>query len=59
MASVAELKKSFFAEIDKVEDRENLEKLRAADGFRAPGCAHTPPGSIPGGVRRRLVPTGA
>ena len=29
MASVAELKKSFFAEIDKVENREDLEKLRA------------------------------
>ena len=28
MASVAELKKSFFAEIDKVENREDLEKLR-------------------------------
>ena len=28
VASVAELK-SFFAEIDKVEDREDLEKLRA------------------------------
>jgi len=26
MASVAELKKSFFAEIDKVEKREDLEK---------------------------------
>ena len=29
MASVAELKESFFAEIDKVENREDLEKLRA------------------------------
>ena len=28
MASVARLKKSFFAEIDKVENREDLEKLR-------------------------------
>ena len=28
MASVTELKKSFFAEIDKVENREHLEKLR-------------------------------
>ena len=28
MASVAELKKSFFAGIDKVENREDLEKLR-------------------------------
>jgi len=28
MASVAELKKSFFAEIDKVENREDCEKLR-------------------------------
>jgi hypothetical protein len=28
MASVAELKKSFFAQIDKVENREDLEKLR-------------------------------
>ena len=28
MASVAELKKSFFAEIDKVENRDDLEKLR-------------------------------
>jgi Aminoacyl tRNA synthetase class II, N-terminal domain len=28
MASVAELKKSFFAEIDKVENREDLEKQR-------------------------------
>jgi len=28
MASVAELKKSFSAEIDKVENREDLEKLR-------------------------------
>jgi hypothetical protein len=28
LASVAELKKSFFAEIDKVEKREDLEKLR-------------------------------
>jgi hypothetical protein len=28
MASVAELKKSFFAEFDKVENREDLEKLR-------------------------------
>ena len=28
MASVAELKKSFFAEIDKVENREDFEKLR-------------------------------
>ena len=28
MASVAELKKSFFAEIDKVENREDLAKLR-------------------------------
>ena len=28
MASVAEFKKSFFAEIDKVENREGLEKLR-------------------------------
>jgi aminoacyl tRNA synthetase class II-like protein len=28
MASVAGLKKSFFAEIDKVENREDLEKLR-------------------------------
>ena len=28
MASVAELKKSFFAEIDKVENREDSEKLR-------------------------------
>jgi hypothetical protein len=26
MASVAELKKSFFAEIDKIENREDLEK---------------------------------
>jgi hypothetical protein len=29
MASVAGLKKSFYAEIDKVENREDLEKLRA------------------------------
>ncbi len=28
VASVAELTKSFFAEIDKVENREGLEKLR-------------------------------
>ena len=28
VASVAELKKSFFAEIDKVENREGLEKRR-------------------------------
>ena len=28
VASIAELKKSFFAEIDKVENREDLEKLR-------------------------------
>ena len=28
MASVAEIKKSFFAGIDKVENREDLEKLR-------------------------------
>ena len=28
VASVAELTKSFFAEIDKVENREDLEKLR-------------------------------
>ncbi len=28
VASVAELRKSFFAEIDKVENREDLEKLR-------------------------------
>ena len=28
MASVAELKKSFFAEIDRIESREDLEKLR-------------------------------
>ncbi|MGA7905320.1 MAG: hypothetical protein WCA06_22040 [Terrimicrobiaceae bacterium] len=28
MASVADLKKSFFAGIDKVENREDLEKLR-------------------------------
>ena len=28
MASVAEFKKSCFAEIDKVENREDLEKLR-------------------------------
>ena len=28
MASVAELTKSFFFEIDKVENREDLEKLR-------------------------------
>jgi hypothetical protein len=34
MASVAELKKSFFAEIDKVENREDLEKLREIFGPR-------------------------
>ena len=28
VASIAELTKSFFAEIDKVENREDLEKLR-------------------------------
>ncbi len=28
VASIAELKKSFLAEIDKVENREDLEKLR-------------------------------
>ncbi len=32
VASVAELTKSFFAEIDKVENREDLEKLRV-NGF--------------------------
>ena len=37
MASVAELKKSFFAEIDKVENREDLEKLRVKDLGREKG----------------------
>jgi hypothetical protein len=43
MASVAEIKKSFFAEIDKVENREDLEKLRvrywaARRGFSRQFC---------------------
>ena len=43
MASVAELKKSFFAGIDKVENREDLEKLRVKylgreKGFSRQSC---------------------
>jgi hypothetical protein len=37
VAPVAELTKSFFAEIDKVKDREGLEKLRVKYGGRQKG----------------------
>ncbi len=40
MASVCELKKSFFAEIDKVENREDLEKLRVKYLGREKGISH-------------------
>jgi hypothetical protein len=45
VASVAELKKSFFAGIDKVETREDLEKLRmkiwaASREFSRQSCVH-------------------
>ena len=36
VASIAELKKSFFAEIDKVENREELEKMRLTNEGRIP-----------------------
>jgi hypothetical protein len=45
VASIAELKKSFFAEIDKVENREDLEKPRV----KYLGCEKgIPPYAIPG-----------
>jgi hypothetical protein len=44
VASVAELNKSFFAEIDKVENREDLEKLRVKHLGREKGSlAVSPP----------------
>jgi hypothetical protein len=47
MASVAELKKSSFAQIDKVENREDLVKLRviAVRVAMTPGLPHPAPGS--------------
>jgi hypothetical protein len=41
MASVAELKKSFFAGIDRVENREDLEKLRVGYLGRGQGILTT------------------
>jgi hypothetical protein len=59
MASVAELKKSFFAEIDKVENREDLEKRRAKylgheKGFR--GAVLRSLGGMPLAKRKELGP---
>jgi len=47
MASVAELKKSSFAQIDKVENREDLVKLRviAVRVAMTAGLPHPAPGS--------------